>query len=80
MQFTSRKTGQKIKSFSKPRQLLVDENVTFLELLKKIESDSYTIFSVVSAKGEVVFITEKQVVDFCINFNPKEKLKTLFDS
>lgn len=70
---------KKLKQYSKPRQLLVCGENTFLELLKKIENDSYTIFTVVSNKGEVILLTEKQVVEFCIKYNPKGKLSVLFE-
>ena len=57
---------KRIKNFSKPRHLLVKEDTKLVDVIKKIESDTYTIFDVLTKSGEVFFVTENQIFEHCI--------------
>lgn len=70
---------KKIKNFSKPRHLAVREDVAITELLKKIESDTYTIFDVITKEGDVKFITENQIIAYCVKKSGYEKVKKMVD-
>lgn len=69
---------KKICSFSKPKILIVKDELSFNDLLKKIDGNCYTIFDIVSQKGELVSLTEKQIIDYCVKFDGNEKLSCLF--
>jgi len=64
--------------FSKPRILIVSDRKSFNDLLKKIDGSSYTIFNIVSKKGEVITLTEKQVIDICVKYNGNQEVGCLF--
>ena len=70
---------KRISNFSKSKRLLVKEGLSFIDLLKKIDRDTYTIFDIISEKGELVSLTEKQVIDICVKFGGESKLSRLFD-
>jgi len=56
---------KKIKNFSKPKHLLVKEDVPVFAMLKKIESDSYIIFDIVTKDGKIEFMTENELIEYC---------------
>jgi len=70
---------KRISNFSKPKTLLVNSEMCFNDLLKKIDGNCYTIFQVVSKRGELIFLTEQQIIDYCVKFDGKEKLSLLFN-
>ena len=70
---------KKIRNFSKPRIILVNSEICFNDLLKKIDGNCYTIFQIVSNKGELISLTERQIIDFCIKYDGKESLSSLFN-
>ena len=70
---------KRVPPFSKSRHLVVPENLFFKDLLKKIDGDCYTIFEVLSEKGEIIFLTETQVINYCVKFGGGERLDCLFD-
>ena len=69
---------KRISNFTKPKIILAIEDQTFQDLLKKIDRDTYTIFDIVSCKGELISLTEQQVVDICVKYDSKAKLSKLF--
>ncbi len=69
---------KKVSSFSKPKILIVNEDLSFNDLLKRIDGNCYTIFDIVSQKGELLSLTEKQIIDYCVKFDGSEKLSCLF--
>ncbi len=68
---------KKIKNFSKPRHLLVQENTPVLSMLKKIESDSYTIFDIVTKSGKIEFLTENELVEYCTKNGKSDKFSQI---
>lgn len=69
---------KKVSSFSKPRILLAKDELSFNQLLKKIDGDCYTIFEIISSNGEHISLTENQIINYCVNFDGNDKLNILF--
>jgi len=69
---------KRVANFSKPRVVLVRESLCFNDLLKRIDRDTYTIFNVISRKGELISLTEQQIIEICVKFGGEQKLEKLF--
>ena len=69
---------KRVSSFTKPKIVLVKDELCFNDLLKKIDRDTYTIFNIISKCGELVTLTEQQVIDVCVKIDGKQKLSRLF--
>lgn len=70
---------KKITPFSKSRHLLVESNLRFKDLLKKIDSDCYTVFEILSPKGRIFYLSETQVVALSIRLGAEQEISKLLE-
>ena len=68
-----------LKDFSKPKIMVVGEALSFNDLLKRIDRDTFTIFQIVSLDGQMITLNEKQVIEICVKYDGKQKLSKLFE-
>ena len=68
---------KKIKNFSKPKHLLVQEDVPLLAMLKKIECDSYVIFDIITKNGKIEYLTENELIEYCLKSEKREYISQI---
>ena len=59
--------NKNFKNFSKPRFLVITEEATLKEILKKVEPNKATIFVFMKQNGKSVLISDKQILNLALN-------------
>ena len=50
------------------------EDVPVFAMLKKIESDSYIIFDIVTKDGKIEFMAENELIEYCVKTDKKGEM------
>ena len=66
--------NKNFKNFSKPRFLVITEEATLKEILKKVEPNKTTIFVFMKRNGKSVLISDKQILNLALNADVNLKI------